>query len=101
MPLLDDFKIGDEEHPESAATLIIQVEEFNDTNGQILRVPGIKSTTPFAPKGIPVNFWEQWQLQAALLPVRGTPFYKRWTASRINRHAVFYPWDDQWSNQHG
>jgi alpha-D-ribose 1-methylphosphonate 5-triphosphate synthase subunit PhnH len=29
MPCLDDFNIGDEAHPESAATLIVQVERFN------------------------------------------------------------------------
>lgn len=69
MPLLDDFKIGDEEHPESAATLIIQVEGFNGSNAKILSVPGIKSTTHFAPKGIPANFWEQWQFQAAFFPL--------------------------------
>jgi alpha-D-ribose 1-methylphosphonate 5-triphosphate synthase subunit PhnH len=69
MPLLNDFKIGDEEQPESAATLIIQVEGFNGTNGQMLSVPGVKSATHFAPKGVPANFWEQWQLQAALSPL--------------------------------
>lgn len=69
MPLLDDFKIGDAEHPESAATLIIQVEGFNGANGKTLSVPGIKSTTHFAPAGIPRNFWEQWQLQVALFPL--------------------------------
>mgnify|MGYP000131453347 FL=1 len=69
MPLLDDFKIGDEEHPESAATLIIQVEGFNDPNVKILGGSGIKSTTHFAPAGIPKIFWQQWQLQAALFPL--------------------------------
>ncbi|MGD2023737.1 MAG: phosphonate C-P lyase system protein PhnH [Desulfobacterales bacterium] len=69
MPPLDDFKIGHEEHPESAATLIIQVQGFDDATSKILSVPGTKSTTQFAPKGIPANFWEQWQLQAALFPL--------------------------------
>ncbi|MGD8723673.1 MAG: phosphonate C-P lyase system protein PhnH [Desulfobacterales bacterium] len=69
MPLLDDFKIGDAEHPESAATLIIQVEGFNGSDGKTLSVPGIKSITHFAPAGIPRSFWEQWQLQAALFPL--------------------------------
>jgi alpha-D-ribose 1-methylphosphonate 5-triphosphate synthase subunit PhnH len=69
MPLLDDFKIGENEHPESAATLIIQVEGFNDPNVKILGGSGTKSTTPFAPAGVPKNFWQQWQLQAALFPL--------------------------------
>jgi alpha-D-ribose 1-methylphosphonate 5-triphosphate synthase subunit PhnH len=69
MPLLDDFKIGEDKHPASAATLIIQVEGFNDPNVKILGGPGIKSATPFAPAGVPKNFWEQWQLQAALFPL--------------------------------
>ena len=69
MPLLDDFKIGEDEHPKSAATLIIQVEGFNDPNVKILSGPGIKSATPFAPAGVSKNFWEQWQLQAALFPL--------------------------------
>jgi alpha-D-ribose 1-methylphosphonate 5-triphosphate synthase subunit PhnH len=69
MPPLDDFRIGNEQHPESAATLIMQVVGFNDANAKFLAVPGIKSTTPFAPEGIPLNFWEQWQLQAAFFPL--------------------------------
>ena len=69
MPLLDDFKIGEDEHPETAATLIIQVQGFNDPNVKFLGGPGIKSATPFAPAGVPKYFWEQWQLQAALFPL--------------------------------
>jgi alpha-D-ribose 1-methylphosphonate 5-triphosphate synthase subunit PhnH len=69
MPLLDDFKIGDEAHPESAATLIIQVEGFNDKVGKYLSGSGTGSYAYFAPAGIPPDFWEQWQLQAALFPL--------------------------------
>ena len=69
MPLLDDFKIGDNEHPESAATLIIQLRGFNSKDHKILSGPGAKSTTRFAPAGIQPDFWEQWQDQAALFPL--------------------------------
>jgi alpha-D-ribose 1-methylphosphonate 5-triphosphate synthase subunit PhnH len=69
MPPLDDFKIGDYEHPEPAATLIVQVERFNDHNHKILTGPGIKNGTPFSPAGIHSQFWQQWQLQAALFPL--------------------------------
>ena len=75
MPSIDDFKIGDDAHPESAATLIIQVERFNDHNGKILRGPGIKTPTNFAPAGIQAKFWEQWQLQAALFPLGVDVFF--------------------------
>jgi alpha-D-ribose 1-methylphosphonate 5-triphosphate synthase subunit PhnH len=69
MPPLDDFRIGNEQHPESAATLIVEVEGFNDANGKVLGMPGIKPTTHFAPEGIAGDFWEQWQLQAAFFPL--------------------------------
>jgi len=75
MPSLDDFKIGDNEHPESAATLIVQVEQFNSHNGKILRGPGIRTSIHFAPAGIQANFWEQWQVQAALFPLGVDVFF--------------------------
>jgi alpha-D-ribose 1-methylphosphonate 5-triphosphate synthase subunit PhnH len=75
MPSLDDFKIGDNEHPESAATLIIQVERFNDPNCQILSGPGVKTSTHFAPAGIQANFWEQWQVQSASFPLGVDVFF--------------------------
>jgi alpha-D-ribose 1-methylphosphonate 5-triphosphate synthase subunit PhnH len=75
MPSLDDFKIGDEEHPESAATLIIQVDHFNDDNHKILSGPGIKTTTHFSPGGIRPQFWKEWQLQAALFPLGVDVFF--------------------------
>jgi alpha-D-ribose 1-methylphosphonate 5-triphosphate synthase subunit PhnH len=69
MPPLDQFKIGDDRHPESAATLIVQVEKFNDHQAKILSGPGIKTTIQFGPAGIQPNFWKEWQLQAALFPL--------------------------------
>jgi alpha-D-ribose 1-methylphosphonate 5-triphosphate synthase subunit PhnH len=75
MPSLDDFKIGDEEHPESAATLILQVDRFNDDNHKILSGPGIKTTTHFSPEGIRPQFWKEWQLQAALFPLGADVFF--------------------------
>jgi alpha-D-ribose 1-methylphosphonate 5-triphosphate synthase subunit PhnH len=75
MPRLDDFKIGDDEHPESATTLIIQVDSFNDDNVKIFSGPGIKTTTQFSPVGIRPQFWEQWQLQAALFPLGADVFF--------------------------
>jgi alpha-D-ribose 1-methylphosphonate 5-triphosphate synthase subunit PhnH len=75
MPPLDNFKIGDDEHPESATTLILQVERFNDHNHKILSGPGIKTTAQFSPVGIGPQFWEQWQLQAALFPLGVDVFF--------------------------
>jgi alpha-D-ribose 1-methylphosphonate 5-triphosphate synthase subunit PhnH len=75
MPSLDDFKIGDEEHPESAATLIVQVERFTDNNNKILRGPGLKTDTHFSPVGIRSQFWKQWHLQAALFPLGVDVFF--------------------------
>ena len=75
MPSLDDFKIGGKEHPESAATLIIQVDRFNDDNVKILSRPRIKTTAQFSPVGIGSLFWKQWQLQAALFPLGVDVFF--------------------------
>jgi alpha-D-ribose 1-methylphosphonate 5-triphosphate synthase subunit PhnH len=75
MPPLDRFKIGDNLHPESAATLIVQVEKFNDHPSKILSGPGIKTTVHFAPAGIEPEFWEQWQQQAALFPLGVDVFF--------------------------
>jgi alpha-D-ribose 1-methylphosphonate 5-triphosphate synthase subunit PhnH len=75
MPPLDDFNIGDKAHPESAATLILQVERFNDDNNKILSGPGTKTRTRFFPVGIQSQFWEQWQLQAALFPLGVDVFF--------------------------
>ena len=69
MPPLDDFKLGDLVHPISATTLIVQIERFNGCNGKTLSGPGIKTSTYFAPAGIQPKFWEEWQLQAALVPL--------------------------------
>jgi alpha-D-ribose 1-methylphosphonate 5-triphosphate synthase subunit PhnH len=75
MPPLENFKIGDDKHPESAATLIVQVERFNDRQVKILSGPGIKKTIHFGPVGIKPNFWEEWQLQAALFPLGVDAFF--------------------------
>jgi alpha-D-ribose 1-methylphosphonate 5-triphosphate synthase subunit PhnH len=75
MPPLDNFRIGDEAHPQSAATLIVQVERFNAYHGKILSGPGVKAATHFAPEGIPPKFWEQWQLQAAFFPLGVDVFF--------------------------
>jgi alpha-D-ribose 1-methylphosphonate 5-triphosphate synthase subunit PhnH len=75
MPPLDDFKIGDEAHPESAATLIVQVERFDDNHDKILSGPLTKTSTHFSPVGIRSQFWKQWQLQAALFPLGVDVFF--------------------------
>jgi alpha-D-ribose 1-methylphosphonate 5-triphosphate synthase subunit PhnH len=75
MPELDEFKIGDEEHPENATTLIVQVNDFNDHQGKFLSGSVIKNTTYFAPAGIQADFWKQWQLQAALFPLGVDVFF--------------------------
>jgi len=75
MPPLNTFKIGGNKHPESATTLIVQVEQFNNDKGKILSVPGMKTTTHFAPEGIPPKFWEQWQFLAASSPLGMDVFF--------------------------
>jgi alpha-D-ribose 1-methylphosphonate 5-triphosphate synthase subunit PhnH len=44
-------------------------------NDKILSGPGIKNGTPFSPAGIHSQFWEQWQLQAALFPLGVDVFF--------------------------
>jgi alpha-D-ribose 1-methylphosphonate 5-triphosphate synthase subunit PhnH len=75
MPHLDEFKLGDEAHPENATTLIVQVQSFNDQRGKILSSSGMKKSTYFAPAGIQADFWQQWQRQAALFPLGVDVFF--------------------------
>ena len=105
MPLLDDFKIRNNEHPESAATLIIQLTGFNGKDDKILSGPGTKSTTRFAPAGIQPDFWEQWQDQAALFPLGVDIFFTssnfvaalprttqiKDSSCRLKKHALILP----------
>jgi alpha-D-ribose 1-methylphosphonate 5-triphosphate synthase subunit PhnH len=75
MPPLSHFKIGDDQRPGNAATLIIQVERFNGHQAKVLYGAGIKTTTYFAPTNIPAKFWEEWQLQTSLLPLGVDAFF--------------------------
>jgi alpha-D-ribose 1-methylphosphonate 5-triphosphate synthase subunit PhnH len=69
MPPLNHFRIGDNKSPANAATLIIQVDDIYINQGKKLAGPGIKKPVKLSPKGMPHDFWQQWQAQSSQYPL--------------------------------
>jgi alpha-D-ribose 1-methylphosphonate 5-triphosphate synthase subunit PhnH len=69
MPPLNHFRIGENECPANAATLIIQVDDIHLSKGMKLSGPGIKKVARLSPKGIPQDFWKQWQALSGSYPL--------------------------------
>lgn len=61
MPPLNHFLPGDNESPANSAALIIQVDDIYTSQGKKLAGPGIKKSARLTPKGMPYDFWQQWQ----------------------------------------
>jgi len=74
MPALDEFRIGDDEHPEAGSTLIIQIDVFAADSGRIGLGSGIQDRLRPAVSGIPNDFWQQRHAQTGLLP-RGVDLF--------------------------
>ena len=70
MPPLDQFKMGDDEDPDAAATLIVQVGEMlaNSASNPIRSV--VRQMTTRSPMGMPANFWDHWLQQSERFPLR-------------------------------
>jgi alpha-D-ribose 1-methylphosphonate 5-triphosphate synthase subunit PhnH len=69
MPPLNHFRMGDNEYPANAAILIIQVDDIYLNQGKKLAGPGIKKPVKLSPKGMPHDFWQQWQEQSRQYPL--------------------------------
>lgn len=59
LPSLEVFSPGTDEAPETAATLILQVEAMDATGGHSLSGPGVPDDRRFEVDGLPSGFWEQ------------------------------------------
>jgi len=69
MPPLASFAIGDDRYPDASATLIIGVPALEGGPTVTLRGPGIETTSPAAPQGLPKDFWTQMAANRALFPL--------------------------------
>jgi alpha-D-ribose 1-methylphosphonate 5-triphosphate synthase subunit PhnH len=70
-PALEDFgsfSVGSDEHPETAATLILEVERLTEGEGAVLAGPGIRERVTLRVDGAPKRFWEQIAANHALFP---------------------------------
>jgi alpha-D-ribose 1-methylphosphonate 5-triphosphate synthase subunit PhnH len=70
MPPLDQFKMGDDEDPDAAATLIVQVREMLANNAWNPIRSVVRQMTTRSPMGMPANFWDQWLQQSERFPLR-------------------------------
>lgn len=67
MPPLESFKAGSDDYPDRSATLILQVEAF-DNGGLVYRGPGIRDSVAFSAKPLPDDFADQWRRNMTLYP---------------------------------
>ncbi len=67
MPALDSFALGSEAYPDRSATLILQVERFDDL-GRLLSGPGLATPQRFGAAPLPAGFWDQLRSNRALFP---------------------------------
>lgn len=69
LPALDAFSQGSDEAPETAATLIVQVDSLAPHRGCRLRGPGIPEARAFGVGGLSSRFWEQRQAVCEAFPL--------------------------------
>lgn len=69
MPALDDFRIGSNESPENAKTIIIQVDDIIPTADNHHTNIMVDKTVQLELKGVPDKFWYQWQQLSILYPL--------------------------------
>jgi len=68
MPPLSAFPPGDDAWPDRSATLILQVEGFDDGDRLALTGPGIEDRASLAVVGLARDFAAQWAANGALYP---------------------------------
>lgn len=64
----DLFSQGTQEYPDRSATLIIEVEDFENGPERILSGPGIRETASIRPAGLPQIFDRLWSENRAVFP---------------------------------
>lgn len=69
LPPLEAFRRGTDEAPETAATVILQVEALDAIGGCRLRGPGIPEHRSLAVAGLPAGFWNQRRQVCAAFPM--------------------------------
>jgi alpha-D-ribose 1-methylphosphonate 5-triphosphate synthase subunit PhnH len=68
LPDLTEFQNGTDEMPETAATVILQVESLTIGNRFVLEGPGLREPAVLTVAGLPLDFSAIWQLNHALFP---------------------------------
>jgi alpha-D-ribose 1-methylphosphonate 5-triphosphate synthase subunit PhnH len=69
MPPLSQFAHGELRYPDRSASLIVQVEGFDDNAGRRFAGPGIRDVEQLAIEGLPAGFWPQRAAMSAQLPL--------------------------------
>jgi alpha-D-ribose 1-methylphosphonate 5-triphosphate synthase subunit PhnH len=69
MPPLSQFAHGELRYPDRSASLIVQVEGFDDNAGRRFAGPGIRDVEQLAIEGLPAGFWQQRAAMSAQLPL--------------------------------
>lgn len=69
MPPLSQFAHGQLRYPDRSASLIVQVEGFDDNAGRRFAGPGIRDVEQLAIEGLPAGFWPQRAAMSAQLPL--------------------------------
>lgn len=69
LPDLSSLKAGEAAYPDRSATLIIEVDDFNSTEGIRAHGPGFATPRHFSAPGLDTQFWQQWQQNHARFPL--------------------------------
>ena len=68
MPRLGRFSIGQDQYPDTSATLIVEVDALANAGDLRLTGPGIKQQARINLDGLPAWFWEDWATNHACFP---------------------------------
>ena len=68
LPDLDQLPAGSHESPETSATVICQVDSFEDGKAFRLHGPGLREPLPLTVNGLPRDFVSIWQRNHTLFP---------------------------------
>ena len=74
LPPLESFSAGSDEHPDTSATLVVQVEGLAQDGPWRLTGPGIRESVRLLAGGLGVPFVAQWTLSGKRFP-RGVDVY--------------------------
>ena len=69
MPPLSRFAHGELRYPDHSASLIVQVDGFDNNAGRCFAGPGIRDVKQLAIEGLPAGFWQQRAAMSAQLPL--------------------------------